>query len=61
MSSQEDRAKSIFLNALEIVSQEERSAYVDQECGGDAGLRSEVEELLRHHPKVGGFLERPGS
>ncbi len=51
--------ESIFLAALEKKSPEERAAYVDQACAGDADLRRRVERLLDAHPKVGGFLEKP--
>jgi serine/threonine protein kinase/Flp pilus assembly protein TadD len=47
------RAKSIFLAALEQ-AQEQRRALVDQACGGDLELRQRVERLLLAH-------ERPDS
>jgi uncharacterized delta-60 repeat protein len=59
MHIQEDRAKSILLNALEIASPEERAAYIEAQCGDDCGLHSEVEELLHHHEGMGDFLESP--
>lgn len=49
--------KSIFLNALELPSGSEREAYLDAQCGQDAALRREVEELLSHHKQMGDFLE----
>jgi len=49
--------KSIFLNALELPSGSEREAYLDAQCGEDAALRREVEELLSHHKQMGDFLE----
>src|SRR5262245_14514178 len=51
------RAKSIFLNALEVASGEQRRAYVAMQCAGDEGLRREVEQLLEHHDQLGTFLE----
>jgi serine/threonine protein kinase/Tfp pilus assembly protein PilF len=51
------KAKSIFLNALEIVSVAERQAYLDAQCGSDAALRHEIGELLQHHQGLGSFLE----
>lgn len=47
-----DRAKTIFLNAVEIASCEARHAYLSAECGHDQSLRSEVEELLQHHEQI---------
>ena len=38
MSNAEDRAKTIFLDALEIPNEDERAAYVQSECGDDAQL-----------------------
>ncbi len=40
------RAKSLFLNASDLVDPTERAAYLDRECGGDAELRQRVEALL---------------
>ncbi|HVJ81881.1 MAG TPA: hypothetical protein VNC50_12510, partial [Planctomycetia bacterium] len=39
------RAKEIFLAAVELPP-EERSAFLDRECGADAELRARVMELL---------------
>ncbi len=57
----DELAKSIFLDALEIVSDAERLAYLDRRCGADHQLRSEVETLLRHGQRLGDYLERPRS
>ena len=57
MDGQIEKAKSIFLNALEIAAAEERRAYLEAQCGADLDLRREVEELLRHQEQVGVFLE----
>src|SRR5262245_53251605 len=51
--------RSIFLEALEIRDAAERAAYLERACGGDAGLRKHVEELLAAEGKVDGFLDRP--
>jgi serine/threonine protein kinase len=51
--------EAIFLAALEKGSREERAAYLDQACAGDAELRRCVERLLAAQPKVGRFLEQP--
>ncbi len=39
----------------------ERATYLDGECGGDAGLRAEVESLLASHQQAGAFLETPAA
>ena len=39
----------------------ERAAFLDGECGGDAGLRAEVESLLASHQQAGVFLETPAA
>lgn len=52
-------AKAVFLEAVEIASVAERQAVLNSRCGGDVELRREVEELLRHHGQIGGFLETP--
>jgi serine/threonine protein kinase/tetratricopeptide (TPR) repeat protein len=57
MDNRTERAKEIFLDALEIGSAEGRRAFLDQACGDYAALRGEVEGLLAHHPQVGSFLD----
>jgi serine/threonine-protein kinase len=59
MSAPDGRAKSIFVNAVEIAAGEQRLAYLEAQCGADQALRREVEDLLRHHGNVGGFMEEP--
>jgi serine/threonine protein kinase/tetratricopeptide (TPR) repeat protein len=49
--------KSIFGRALEIRSNAEREAYLDQACGGEAELRAEVESLLQAQEGAGGFFD----
>ena len=56
-----DRAKSIFLQAVEIASAADRRAYLDAACGGDDALRGEVVALLGHHDQLGSFLESPAA
>src|SRR5262249_41824513 len=49
---------SVFSEALERSSAEERAAYIDQACGGDVALRARVEDLLRaHQQQSANFLE----
>ena len=51
--------KSIFGQAAEIESPTERAAYLDEACGQDAGLRSEVERLLAAAEQAGSFMREP--
>jgi serine/threonine protein kinase len=48
--------KSLFGRAVALPSPEEREAYLRVACAGDAGLRAEVESLLRAHGEAGSFL-----
>src|SRR5262245_50529444 len=59
MSADQNRAKSIFLSAVEIASSTERAAYVAAQCGDDQALRREVADLLQHHAQAGTFPEPP--
>ncbi len=52
-------AKRVFGRALEIDSPAERAAYLDQACGADNALRTEVEQLLEAHDQAGSFLNHP--
>jgi eukaryotic-like serine/threonine-protein kinase len=45
---QYQRAKDIFLHAIEV-KPHERDAFLAKACGSDAELRREVEQLLRFH------------
>jgi tetratricopeptide (TPR) repeat protein len=54
-----DRAKSIFLEAIEGRSPEEWPAFLARACGGDAALRGEIERLLRARSELGSFHEAP--
>src|SRR5687767_4056054 len=51
--------RTIFLQALELASEPERSAFVARACGDDAGLRRRVEQLLRSNAEAGSFLGVP--
>ena len=52
------RPKDVFLAALER-SPETRRAFLDEACGGDDELRSEVDSLLLAHEASETFLSRP--
>jgi len=51
--------ESLFLQAVEIGSADERAAFLNRACGSDAELRRGVEALLRHHREGSSFLEAP--
>jgi serine/threonine-protein kinase len=53
-----DRIKALFLVALETPV-EQRSAYLDRACGGDAEVRRRVEALLRAHEGTDDLLDHP--
>jgi serine/threonine protein kinase len=63
MSSERERAERLrperLLEAALRLTAEERVAFLDRECGGDAALRAAVEELLSIHAAAGSFLEPP--
>jgi WD40 repeat protein/serine/threonine protein kinase len=50
--------RDLFEAALELPP-EQRVAYLDGACGGDAALRQRLEALLCKHDRAGGFLESP--
>ncbi len=49
----------IFMEALDRETLAERSAYLDEACGGDTALRQRVEALLTSHEQAGSFLGKP--
>jgi eukaryotic-like serine/threonine-protein kinase len=53
-----DKVEEVFLSALEH-EPEQRKAYLDAACDGDAGLRAEVESLLASHEQARDFIEAP--
>jgi serine/threonine protein kinase len=50
---------AIFSEALQRAPGQERAAYLDGVCSGDAELRDRVERLLRAHGDAESFLESP--
>jgi hypothetical protein len=58
MPSQRERLKDLFGAALEL-KPEDRAAFLNRECNGDAELRSELEALIAAHADAGSFLEHP--
>jgi len=59
MSSESPNAETVFAHAIEIASPEDRAAYLDRACTNDAGLRGEVDKLVRDYFRAGKFLEKP--
>ncbi len=53
--------ESLYLAALEKATPAERSAYLDDACGGDADLRRRVQRLLDAQQNVGSFLQTPAA
>jgi eukaryotic-like serine/threonine-protein kinase len=60
MSDRSERAKSIFLEALEQTP-DQWPPFLEQACAGDAALRAGVEQLLRAQVEIGSFHEEPRS
>jgi serine/threonine protein kinase len=52
MNAIEDRARSIFLSAVER-EPAQWPAFLDEACGGDAQLRARVDQLLQAHQALG--------
>ena len=41
--------RELFIAALQIASESERSAYLDQSCANNPALKKRIEALLRAH------------
>lgn len=52
------RVAALFDQALDVAG-EERAAWIERACAGDAELRAELERLLRADQRAANFLERP--
>ena len=50
--------ESVFDAAIELAPAE-RESYLAGECGADAELRWQVEQLIRSHEQAGSFIEEP--
>jgi serine/threonine protein kinase/Tfp pilus assembly protein PilF len=59
MSDQAEKAKAIFLDAIERYDPEQWAAYLDEVCAGDPALRDRVERLLHARAQLGSFHEEP--
>ncbi|AMV30492.1 Serine/threonine-protein kinase PknB [Pirellula sp. SH-Sr6A] len=51
--------KSIFLEALDIESSEDRTAFIESACCGDAALLASVTALLREHARDDNPVDTP--
>jgi WD40 repeat protein/serine/threonine protein kinase len=61
MAEWNPRTNDLFLRAAEVESPSERRLFLDRACGGDAGLRAQVESLLAASEKAGSFLDEPAA
>src|SRR5262245_61960253 len=59
MSDARPDTYAVFCEALDRNSPEELARYLDEACGGDRALRTQVEELLNSHRAAGQFLGGP--
>jgi serine/threonine protein kinase len=59
MTTNPRNLSTIFGQAIEIESPGERSAFLDEACGGNVSLRAEVESLLGALSQAGDFLSPP--
>jgi hypothetical protein len=53
------QANESFLQAAEIASENDRQAFVNRACEGNAALQEQVESLLAACGNLGSFLDRP--
>ncbi len=58
MTNAHERAKEIFLDALDL-DDAERSLFVRQACQDNEDVRTRVEALLRAHQNAGRFMDSP--
>jgi hypothetical protein len=55
-----DRISDLYHRAL-VCTPDERGAFLQVACDGDAALRAEVESLLRYESGAARFLETPAA
>src|SRR5262245_4819215 len=48
---------TIFEQALDLESPQERTAFLERACGANQALRARVEALLQSHRAAGSFLQ----
>jgi serine/threonine protein kinase/tetratricopeptide (TPR) repeat protein len=61
MADPEPKIRELFSKALECRTAQEKAAFLDQACQGDAALRARLEELLQAHREAGSFLQEPSA
>src|SRR5438105_15190068 len=61
MAESSNRPKDIFLQALDLSSPDERTAFLAKACGCDESLRRQVEAMLQAHATPDSFLEKPAA
>src|SRR6266705_1621918 len=52
------RVEAVFEQALEL-PQDQRAAFLQENCNSDAEVRREVESLLNSHERAGNFIDQP--
>ena len=60
MSTESNKARAIFLEAIEKPTPEMRADFLDDACAGDVELRQRVERLLRS-PRTARLVSRRGA
>ncbi len=60
MNEAEQREEALFEAALQLPA-DQRAAFLNQTCAGDAGLRRRVEALLGAFDRAGGFMKQPAT
>mgnify|MGYP001548429873 CR=1 FL=1 len=61
MNARNNRAREIFLEAIEKEAPDQRATFLQAACGGDLALRNRVEQLLRSYEVLGTFHEDDAS
>jgi eukaryotic-like serine/threonine-protein kinase len=61
MKARTSDVKSIFGQAIEIRSPSDREAFLNDACGDNVALRSDVEGLIHALENAGDFLKRPAA
>jgi serine/threonine protein kinase/Tol biopolymer transport system component len=59
MAPERRNPEELFHRALELKDPEQRAAYLEAACAGDAELRAQVDALLKWDSQAGGFMDLP--
>ena len=54
----DENVKSLFLSLIDLASESERNAFLDEHCGSNSALRQELLALLQHDREGGSFLAK---